>query len=453
MPAPTDIRIADVVCGFEPVPFRAPLKFGGRVVDGSQNINVTVTAETPDGRRATGFGSMPLGHIWGWPAKTLEPDQTAEAVRRTAVAIGTHAHAHRGFGHPLDLVSELEHDWPAIADSVCTDLGFAERMPLLMTLVAASPLDAAIHDAYGRVHGRNVYDCYGPEWVSRDLAEFIAPEFAGEHLDRYTLRSPKPAMPLYHLVGALDPLTAGDVAKPVGDGLPETLEQWIAAEGLTHLKIKLNGEDLAWDVARVAAVDRVASGADPAGPPRAWNYSLDFNEKCSSVEYVLEFLARLAEAAPAAMDRVQYVEQPTARDLRAHPENKMHRASAIKPVVIDESLTDLPTLLLALEQGYTGIALKACKGQTHALLMGAYAQKHGLFLCVQDLTCPGASFLHSAGIAARLPTVAAIEGNARQFCPAGNRGWAERFPGLFQVRNGRIATGLLTRPGLGHTSD
>ena len=29
----------------------------------------------------------------------------------------------------------------------------------------------------------------------------------GEYLDRYTLRQPKPSMPLYHLVGALDPLT------------------------------------------------------------------------------------------------------------------------------------------------------------------------------------------------------------------------------------------------------
>ena len=29
----------------------------------------------------------------------------------------------------------------------------------------------------------------------------------GEYLDRYTLRVPQPSMPLYHLVGALDPLT------------------------------------------------------------------------------------------------------------------------------------------------------------------------------------------------------------------------------------------------------
>ena len=77
----------------------------------------------------------------------------------------------------------------------------------------------------------------------------------------------------------------------------------------------------------------------------------------------------------------------------------MHRAARIKPVVIDESLVDLESLLLSREQGYSGVALKACKGQTEALLMGAAAQKYGMFLCVQDLTCPGASLLHSASLA------------------------------------------------------
>ena len=60
-------------------------------------------------------------------------------------------------------------------------------------------------------------------------------------------------MPLYHLVGALDPLTPADVKQPVGDGLPETLAEWIPSNGLTHLKIKLNGDDLGWDVDRVVA--------------------------------------------------------------------------------------------------------------------------------------------------------------------------------------------------------
>jgi hypothetical protein len=84
------------------------------------------------------------------------------------------------------------------------------------------------------------------------------------------------------------------------------------------------------------------------------------------------------------------------------------------------------------------------------LLMGAAAQKYGMFLCVQDLTCPGRSFLHSASLAARMPTVAAIEGNARQYCPAGNRGWVEQYPSMFAVRDGTLGTSALDRPGLGY---
>jgi hypothetical protein len=81
--------------------------------------------------------------------------------------------------------------------------------------------------------------------------------------------------------------------------------------------------------------------------------------------------------------------------------------------------------------------------------MAAAARKFGMFLCVQDLTCPGASLVQSASLAAHVPGVAAIEANARQYVPAANAGWSERFPGLFSVTNGMIQTGSLIGPGLG----
>src|SRR5437764_3215158 len=127
----------------------------------------------------------------------------------------------------------------------------------------------------------------------------------------------------------------------------------------------------------------------------------------------------------------------------------MHEASRLKPVVIDESLIDLESLHLARDMGYTGAALKACKGQSQSLLMAAAAQTMNLFLCVQDLTCPGASLIHSAGLAAHIPGVAAIEANARQYVPAANRAWEERFPGVFRITDGMMRTGELTGPGLG----
>jgi L-alanine-DL-glutamate epimerase-like enolase superfamily enzyme len=324
-----------------------------------------------------------------------------------------------------------------------------EAVPPLAQLVAASPLEAAIHDAFGKILSRNSFDLLGPEWVNADLATYLDERFAGEYLDRYTLRRPRPTMPLYHLVGALDPLSDADLAVPVGDGLPETMAQWIAADGLTHLKIKLNGDDLEWDVQRVLSIEGVAAEVQAARGCADWRYSADFNEKCGSVEYVIEFLARIGQGSPAALRRLQYIEQPMPRDLQSRGGERMDAVAKMKPVVIDESLVDYESLLLARELGYSGVALKACKGQSEALLMAAAAQKFDMFLCVQDLTCPGASFLHSASLAARVPGVAAIEGNARQFCPVANRGWAERFPSMFRISDGTVGTGVLDGPGLG----
>ena len=450
MPKPTDIRILAARAATELIPYRTPIKFGGRVVTDALLFNVEIEVETRDGRRGAGLGSMPLSNAWAWPTDAVAGDEALEAMLAVSNRLVREAEDCQLLAHPLDITRQLAEAHEAIAAEVVRSAGLAEPMPRLAQLVAASPLEAAIHDAYGKTLAQNSYDVLGPEFVSADLSHYLSGDFAGEYLDRYTLRKPKERMPLYHLVGALDPLTPAEVRTPVGDGLPETLGEWIAADGLTHLKIKLAGDDLAWDVERVVAVEAAAAPAQRARGCDAWNYSLDFNEKCADVDYVLDFLAQVESRSPAAFARVHYIEQPTHRDLRAHPENRMHRAAAIKPVVIDESLVDFESLLLCRELGYTGVALKACKGQSEALLMGAAAQKYGMFLCVQDLTCPGRSFLHSATLSVRLPAAAAIEGNARQYCPAGNRDWVAPFPTMFNVTDGTLGTSVLDGPGLGY---
>ncbi len=449
MPRSTDITLREVRTSRQQIGYRAPIKFGGRVVVDVVLFNVSVDVETQDGRRGTGFGSMPMGNVWAWPSQTVDADQTLRAMIELAERLATGAGQARCVGHPLEITTQLSHDYASAVEAVVRQLELAESMPRLAQLVAVSPLEAAIYDAYGRALGANVYSLLGEEYVSGDLSGYLTGEFSGEYLDRYTSRQPKAAMPLYHLVGALDPLSVDDIESPIDDGLPETLAQWVKADGLTHLKIKLAGDDMRWDVERVVAVERVTAGAQAERGCDTWYYSLDFNEKCADVQYVLDFLGQVEERSPQALRRVQYIEQPTHRDLRSNPENRMHEAARIKPVVIDESLVDFESLLLAREQGYSGVALKACKGHSEALLMGAAAQKYDLFLCVQDLTCIGASFLHSASLAARIPTVAAIEGNGRQYCPAGNSGWDQKFPGMFDISNGAVQTAELDGVGLG----
>lgn len=448
MSNPHDVSIVDATLSLEPVPFRAPLKFGGRVVARTQLINVAVTVERSDGKRATGHGSMPVGNVWAWPSSVTAADD-AEAAMIAFAQNAVASVVDIGRGHPVEIVTRLMSQFDAIAEAVRQEQSLGEPIPALARLVAASPLDAAIHDAYGRVHSLNSYRTLSEEFLAADLSAFLDDSFRGLRLDRCVLPNPKAKMPLYHLVGALDPLTDADIATRIDDGLPETLPEWIAADGLTHLKIKLSGENPAWDVDRVLAVDAVAGEAQEKRGCTAWWYSCDFNEKCASAAVVVEFLQKIRERNPQAFARIQYLEQPLPRRLHVADDQRVDEAASLKPVVIDESLVDYGSFLAAKELGYTGIALKACKGHTESLLMAAAAQQHGMFLCVQDLTCPGRSFLHSASLAAWVPGVAAIEGNARQYCPAPNAPWASRYPGLFDVCEGMIATGDLNGDGLG----
>ncbi|WP_417380590.1 enolase C-terminal domain-like protein [Gimesia sp.] len=449
MPKSTDIKIVEAKFSTEEVPFRTPLKFGGRVMDSSVLLNVEVVVETRNGKQGIGIGSMPAGNIWAWPSTVVSPEDSLKAMIEFLEEAVEIANICPEVAHPIDLMYHISAEYHFMAKKLTKRLGLPEEIPELAQLVASSPLDAAIHDGFGRANHINSYNGLSSEFMIHDLSEYLDDQFKGEYLDQYTLRDPKPTLPLYHLVGALDPITDADISERVDDGLPETLGEWIKADGLTHLKIKLSGDNMDWDISRVVAVENEAVKAQGERGQDSWVYSLDFNEKCENVDYVLEFLNKIREQTPAAFDRVQYIEQPTNRDLKANPENKMHEAAKIKPVVIDESLVDYESLLLSRDLGYSGVALKACKGQTESLFLGAAAQKFDMFLCVQDLTCCGYSFLHSASLAARIPSIAAIEGNGRQYCPGPNKKWKRSYPGMFNITDGTVKTAELNGDGLG----
>ena len=423
-PRPTDIRIDEVRHGYQDYVYRAPYKFGGRVVDRVTLLNVRCRVTTGNGRTAWGFGSMTMGNMWAFPSKTMSYDTTLDAMKALAARVERITADCKETGHPLDLAHVLEPEYLKAAGEVSAARSLDEPITKLCTLLVASPFDAALHDAFGKVHRRNVYATYGPDLLPNDLSRYLGDDFRGVRLDRALLAKPQERIPLFHSVGGLDPLEQKDVEKPLRDGLPETLPEWIAYSGLVRIKIKLSGEDLDWDVRRTLEIDRVAAASQAARRVTDWSYCLDFNERCPDVEYVLECLRRIRQGSPGGFKRILYVEQPTARDLKANRRNVMHEASKLRPVVIDESLTDLESLLLARDMGYTGVALKACKGQSQAMLMAAAAAKFRMFVCVQDLTCPGASLIHSVGISAHVPAVAGIEANARQYVPAANGPWA-----------------------------
>jgi L-alanine-DL-glutamate epimerase-like enolase superfamily enzyme len=364
-----------------------------------------------------------------------------EWARRVA---GYNRHA-----HPIDIWWDMHGELRPLAERLSRDLGLSSAMPYLASLVSASPVDAALHDAFGKAAGINSYNGYGRSCMEHDLSRYLGKRFRGAYLSDF-LRPMPPAVDAFHLVGGLDKLTESQVADDdPKDGLPVSLDQWVRYEHLHCLKVKLRGRDLDWDIQRVLEVARVARDEHARLGLRGLWLSLDTNEQCEAPDYIVEMLGKTRERDAAAYDAVLYVEQPCHRDLRAFPLN-VSRIAALKPVIIDESLMSLEDLDLAAELGYTGAALKTCKGHSAALLTAAECAGRGIVYTVQDLTNPGISLAHSVGLAGHLRPLKGVEANSRQFFPASNETLGRVHPGLTRLRDGKLDTPTLGGVGLGY---
>jgi hypothetical protein len=131
----------------------------------------------------------------------------------------------------------------------------------------------------------------------------------------------------------------------------------------------------------------------------------------------------------------------------------MTELSKLKPVILDESLTGFEEMDLALELGWSGVALKTCKCHTMALLTAARAAEARIPYTVQDLTNPGLALLHSVGLASQLVPLIGVEANSRQFYPATSDPERAVHPGIVEVRDGVARTDTLKGPGLGFRVD
>jgi len=395
----SDIRIVELRAAFPEVVFRTPLKFGDRVIERLPLCEVAALVENRAGRRAVGRGAMLMSDFWGWPNPRVPHEVRLDAMRALVLRLGRELEAMREPAHPLEIFHQVEPALPELAEAASRDAGAAEVMPALNQLLCASPVDIALHDAFGLANGIPTFAGYGPDHVNHDLSRYLGPGFRGRYLADHVRPKMAPALPTFHCVGGLDKLREGELtdADPQ-DGRPVSLDQWIRADGVRCIKIKLRGTDLEWDVDRVDQVARVATDEHgKLGIERAF-FSLDPNELCESPAYMIELLRRLSERNPAAERAVLYIEQPTGRDLD-RSRHDMRALAALKPVMIDEGCTSLESIDVALELGWSGIALKACKCLSAALLAAAKAQQLGVPYAVQDLTNPGiALFIFGLGM-------------------------------------------------------
>ncbi len=445
----TDIRVLEVQPYYSHEKAREPLKFGNVVVEESLYCHVRARVENRKGNVADGWGAIFLMDMWGWPTPKVAHSDREEAMRRVNERFCHLVASYKGYAHPVDIFLETEKDLKRVSHQVCEEMDLPEKMPFLAALISASPVDAALHDAFGKVNSISTYDGYGPDVIAHDLGYYLGQEFRGRTIGDYIRKAYLPRIPIFHLVGGLDTLWKAEVAESAPqDGLPNSLEEWIERDGLICLKVKLRGNDLEWDLNRFLEVVWVAREVQGRQGRSELYLSADTNEQCESPDYVVELLARLKEKDPQAFDSLLYIEQPTERELSAHRFD-MHGLSEIKLVILDESLTSLEDFDLALELGWSGIALKTCKCQSNDLLLLAKAEEKGIPYTIQDLTNPGLALLQSVGLAARTHTVKGVEGNSRQYFPHISRPEAEVHPGIFRVKDGQVTTASLRGAGLG----
>ena len=453
MALPTDLRVTGMELWFLPVTTRMPLKFGPETLTSVTCARCRVRVEGRDGRFGEGWGETPLSVQWVWPSG-LSYASRHDALRRFTQQLAGAWVQFSEWGHPL----ELGHDFnegvlPRLRTefNLGTPPGSDGELPCLAALVCNSLFDLALHDAFGRLHGRPTYETYGAAFLNRDLGDLLEPaadatdvSFRGRYPAEFLTLPRRESLPAWHLVGGLDPLLRSDLkGDEPKDGYPVLLEDWIRQDGLQCLKIKLRGTDAAWDYARLVAVDRLAA---PLGVDAL---TADFNCTVRDPAYVCDILDRLRHDEPATFDRLVYVEQPFPYELAAHP-IPVHSVSARKPLFLDESAHDWRVIRHGRELGWTGVALKTCKTQTGALLSACWAQAHGLQLMVQDLTNPMMAQVTHALLAAHVPTLRGIETNSMQFYPAASDAEARIHPGLYRRRDGQIRLESIRGPGFGY---
>lgn len=454
MAKPTDICPTASSLYFLPVETRVPLKFGTETLTHVTCARVCVTVSDSQGRTATGWGETPLSVQWVWPSATSYDTRLA-ALQRFCNTLMDAWSSQETPGHPIEIGHAfLETKLPSLLQSFNeTHRVNQEPMPHLAALVCASAFDIATHDAFGNLHDVPIYQTYNSKYMSLDLSQMLEPaegsdvSFEEKYPADFLARKRPDTLPAWHLVGGLDPLDATELhGDEPDDAYPITLTDWIKRDGLRCLKIKLRGNDAAWDYDRLVKVGRIAMQHNVD-----W-LTTDFNCTVTDPAYVNTILDRLRDEHPRMLGMILYVEQPFPYDLEKHRID-VHSVSARKPLFMDESAHDWKVVRLGRSLGWTGVALKTCKTQTGALLSLCWAKAHGMTLMVQDLTNPMLAQIPHVLLAAYADTIMGVETNAMQFYPDASRAEEKVHPGLYKRRGGQVKLDTIQGAGFGYRVD
>jgi len=428
-----------------PVDLRIPLKFGNQTLTSVKCARVRVLSKSKDGTIAEGWGETPLSAAWVWPSSLDYEQRESRLVEFSNLISGSFVESNKE-GHPFDVgIRFISESLECLRKSHNAAYPDQEELPHLAALVAFSAFDLAAYDAYGKLCSRPVFELLGPDFLDKDLSEYLDSDsaFKGKYPSDYLVK-PEQKIPVWHLVGGLDPIDADELrGNEPDDGYPVLLSDWIRRDGLKCLKIKLRGTDWDWDLARIKKIGDISEREGVE-----W-LSADFNCTVNDPEYVNSILDSIELDCPAIYERILYVEQPFPYELKEN-QIDVHSVTDRKPLYLDESAHDWTYVKLGMSLGWNGVALKTCKTLTGAILSLCWAKENGMGLMVQDLTNPMLAQIPHVLLAAHAGTIMGVESNGMQFYPDASLPEQRVHPGIYRRKEGFLDMATIDGPGFGY---
>ncbi|MCZ4094612.1 enolase C-terminal domain-like protein [Sinorhizobium psoraleae] len=390
------------------VGFRFPFRFGAARVESAPQAFVRVRIADDSGHEAAGWSAEMMMPKWFDKDPTLSPDDNVVQLR-ASLHLAIESLRAAGAQTPFGLHAAVEADHHRAAAG--------ERLPPLVASYGLALIDRAIIDAVCRMKGASAVDALRHDLLG--ITNATAPDLAGFDLTGFFSRlEPSPQLAVRHTIGLADALTAADLApeQRLKDGLPQTLEEVIAAYGHRYFKIKVSGrptEHLERMIAIAAVLDRMVDG---------YRATLDGNEQFESADAAADLLDRLQKEPRLSRLRrsLLFFEQPIAR---AEALSKSVAGLAQRmPLEIDESDGDIGAFPRARDLGYAGISSKSCKGFYRALINRARVEKWNReagasrsFMSAEDLTTQSGLALQQDLVLAALVGAGHVERNGHHY--------------------------------------
>jgi hypothetical protein len=450
------LRVLAVELYERPVKLRMPFRFGVVTLTEAPQVFVRARVALADGREGWGAAAELLAPKWFDKNLALTNEQNFDQLR---LALRLAADAYTGDATPRSAFAHFAaHYQPLLA------AGARRGLNALVASFGPAQLDRAVADALCRLLGVSFGDAVKANLLGIGIGLTI--DLAGFDIGRFLAGlTPTTTIAARHTVGLVDVI--GGHPRQVNDGLPESLEEVVAAYGHTWFKLKVGG-DVEADIARLK---EIAAVLDTMRAP--YRASLDGNEQYDDLDALLALWSRMqAEPALARLvDSIAFLEQPINR--KHALDREIGALSAIKPVIIDESDADLDAFPTARRLGYSGVSSKCCKGFYKSLLnlarcahwnSGALARSAArYFMTGEDLTTQAGLAVQQDLALVSLLGMTHVERNGHHYAngmAAAPRAEQDAFlaahPDLYHradgvvrltIRNGEIAIGSLACAG------